>query len=94
MRKQSAENTGCFTVYLSIKLSMCIATPVDELLFNAMKTIYNLELIYYFTYFFTVVPSNSCVFLSCRPFVINVSTGLVGVEVSSVSWLGQLTVEV
>ena len=32
---------------------------------------FQLELIYYFTYFSTVVPSNSCVFLSCRPFVVN-----------------------
>ena len=40
-----------------------------------------LELIYYFTYFSTVVPSNSCVFLSCRPFFVNTfSLGLVGVE--------------
>ena len=41
-----------------------------------------LELIYYFTYFSTVVLSNSCAFLSCRPFVVNItfSTGLVGVE--------------
>ena len=33
-------------------------------------------------------------FLSCRPFVVNTtfSTGFVGVEVTSVSWLGQLTV--
>ena len=33
-------------------------------------------------------------FLSCRPFVVitTFSTGLVGVEVISVSWLGQLTV--
>ena len=55
---------------------------------------FQLELIYYFTYFSTVVPSNSFVFLSCRPFVVNTIflTGLVGVEVSSVSWLGQLTV--
>ena len=32
--------------------------------------------------------------LSCRPFVAitTLSTGLVGVEVTSVSWLGQLTV--
>ena len=32
-------------------------------------------------------------FLSCRPFVviITLSTGLVGVEVTSVSWLGQET---
>ena len=34
---------------------------------------------------------NSRLFLSCRPFVVNTtfSTGLVGVEVTSVSWLGQ-----
>ena len=55
-----------------------------------------LELIYYFTYFSTVVPSKSCVFLFCRPFVVitTLSTGLVGVAVTSVSWLGQLTVGV
>ena len=51
------------------------------------------ELIYlYFT------PSSHLLylFLSCRPFVVitTLSTGLVGVEVTSVSWLGQLTVEV
>ena len=45
---------------------------------------FQLELMYYFTYFSTVVPSNSCVFLS---------TGLVGVEISSVSWLRQETEE-
>ena len=46
----------------------------------------------YFTYFSTVFPSNSCVYLSCRPFVINTAftTGLVCVEVSSVLWLRQL----
>ena len=27
---------------------------------------FQLEIIYYFTYFSTVIPSNSCVFLSCR----------------------------
>ena len=45
--------------------------------------------------FSTDVPSNIYVSLSCRPFVVNtkVSTGLVGVEVTSVS-LGQLTVGV
>ena len=45
-----------------------------------------------FYLFFTIIPSNSCVFLSCRPFDVNAtfSTGLEGVEVSSVSWLGQL----
>ena len=38
--------------------------------------------------FSTVVPSNIYMFLSCRPFVVitTLSTGLVGVEVTSVSW--------
>ena len=55
---------------------------------------YELEIIYYFTYFSTVVPSNICVFLSCKPFVnATFSTGLMGVEVTSVSRLGQLTVD-
>ena len=46
--------------------------------------------------FSTVLPSNSRLFLSCRPFVVitTFSTGLVGVEVTSVSWLVQLTVGV
>ena len=40
-----------------------------------------LELIYYFTYFSTVVPTNSCVFLSCSLIVVNTIflIGLVGV---------------
>ena len=35
-------------------------------------------LIYYFTYFSPVIPSNSHVFLSCTPFIVNTkfSTGL------------------
>ena len=47
-----------------------------------------------FPLFSTAVPSNICMFLSCRPLVVitTLSTGLVGVEVTSVSWLGQLTV--
>ena len=42
--------------------------------------------------FSIVVPSTIFMFLSCRPFVAitTLSTGLVGVEVSSISWLGQL----
>ena len=46
--------------------------------------------------FSTVVPSSIFMFLSCRPFVVitTLSTGLVCVEVTSVSWLGQLTVGV
>ena len=56
-------------------------------MFHAPMGRFQLELIYNFTYFSTVVPSNSCVFLSCRPFVVNTtfSTGLVGVEIPSVS---------
>ena len=46
--------------------------------------------------FSTVVPAIILMFLSCRPFVAitTLSTGLVGVEVTSVSWLEQLTVGV
>jgi hypothetical protein len=46
--------------------------------------------------FSTVLPSNSRLFLSYRPFVVITafSTGLLGVEVTFVSWLGQLTVGV
>ena len=46
--------------------------------------------------FSTVVPASIFMFLSCRPFVVitTLSTGLVGVEVTFVSWLGQLTVGV
>ena len=39
-------------------------------MFQAWMGRFQLELIYYFTYFSTVVPSNSCVFLSCRPFLL------------------------
>ena len=68
---------------MQIALSIIIAV-VDILLLVRI----NLPL------FSTVVPSNICMFLSCRPFVVmtTLSTGLVGVEVTSVSWLGQLTV--
>ena len=64
-----------------------------NIMFHAPMGRFQLGLIYCFTYFSTVVPFNSCVFLYCRPFVVNAtfSTGLV---VSSVSWLGQLTVGV
>ena len=48
-------------------------------LFILVDKLFLLELIYYFTYFSTVVPSSSWIFLSCRPFIINMtfSTGLV-----------------
>ena len=47
----------------------------------------------YLPLFSTVLPSNSRLFLSCRPFVVitTFSTDLLDVEVTSVSWLGQLT---
>ena len=38
-------------------------------MFYALMGRFQLELIYYFTYFSTVVPSSSCVFLSCRSFI-------------------------
>ena len=46
-----------------------------------------LELIIVLPLFSTVVPSNICMFLSRRPFLVNTtfSTVLVGVEVNSVS---------
>ena len=40
-------------------------------MFHAPMGRFKLELIHYFTYFSTVVPFNICVFLSCKPFVIN-----------------------
>ena len=53
-----------------------------NIMFHAPIGRFQLELMYYFTYFSTVNPSNSCMFLSCRPFVVNItfSTGLMGVE--------------
>ena len=62
----------------------------DNVISLMLGQVCRLEIIYYFTYFSTVVPSNSCVFLSYRPFIVNTtfSTGRVSVEVSSVSWLG------
>ena len=76
-----------FNRKIAIFLNIMIHAPMGR---------YQLELIYYFTYFSTVIPSKSCVFLSCRHFVVvtTSSTGLVGIEVSCVSWLGQLTVGV
>ena len=64
-------------------------------MFHAPMGRFQLEFIFS-AYLSTVVPFNSCVFLSCRPFVVitTLSTGVVGVEVTSVSWLGQLTVGV
>ena len=58
-----------------------------NIMFDAPMGRFQLELINYFTYFSTVVPSNISEFLACRPFADSAtfSTGLVSVEVSSVS---------
>ena len=56
-------------------------SPEDGLAWYKQRLYINLPL------FSTVVPSNICMFLSSRPFVVitTLSTGLVGVEVTSVS---------
>ena len=59
-----------------IKMSILL-----NIMFHAPMGRFQLEVIYYFfTYFSTVVPSNFCVSLSCRPFIVNTtfSTGIVG----------------
>ena len=43
-------------------------------MFHAPMGRFQLELIYCFTYFSTVVSFNICVFLSCRPFVVSEET--------------------
>ena len=56
-----------------------------NIMFHAPMGRFRLEVIDYFTYFSTVIPSNICMLLSCRLLVINTafSTGLVGVEVTT-----------
>jgi hypothetical protein len=68
------------------KITLVINTFKDR--FHAPMGRFQLELINYFTYF---PPSShrTLEFISCRHFVNTFSTGLVGVEVSSVSWLGE-----
>ena len=70
------------SMYTSITLNIAVLILLNIML-HALMGRFQLELIYYFTYFSTVVPSNICVFLSYRPFVVNTafSTGLVSVEV-------------
>ena len=71
-----------------------VVTVVAEGATNRVDQVFSVRINLLFYLFFIVVPSNTCVFLSCMPFVVNTtfSTGLVCIEVSSVSWLGQLTV--
>ena len=81
---QSAEREVMCTIFL-FQLSDFHNQYFLNIMFYALMGRFQLELIYYFTYFSTVVPSNSCVFLSCRPFEVNMtfSTGLVDVQVSN-----------
>ena len=46
-------------------------------MFHGTRGRFQLELIYHLTYFSTVVPSNICLFLSCRLFFVNIPTRLV-----------------
>ena len=75
------KSTLTYMIYLSLY------TLLLNIMFHAPMESFQLELIYYFTFFSTVVRSNICVILSSGPSVVNTtfSTGLVGVEVSSVS---------
>ena len=76
-------------IVISITLRLVYLSILLNIMFHAPMGRFQLELIYYFTYFSTVVPSNICVFHTCRSFVFNTfSAGLVGDEVSSVSWHG------
>ena len=87
---------GTHYYYCYIKTTKSCSCPKppdkekDMLMLNVHRLRINLPLLS------TVLPSNSRLFLSCRPFVVitTFSTGLVDVEVTSVSWLGQLTVGV
>ena len=56
-----------------MKIQVFVISILLNIVFHAPMGKFQLELIYYFTYFSTVVPSNSCVFLSCRPFVVNMA---------------------
>ena len=77
-------------IYIKVSLRLLILMRLSyisillNIMFHASMGRFQLELIYHFS---TPVSSNSCAFLSCRPFVVNTTflTGLVDVEVSSVS---------
>jgi len=67
-----------------------------NIMFHAPMGRFQLEITYYFTYF---SPSSHPIFVFFFPVGLSFinttfSTSLVGVEVSSISWLGQLTVGV
>ena len=77
----------CSTIFLnSLYYAITLVTPSSR---KSVSCETNLILPLKQFYFSTVVPSNISVLISCRPFVVNAtfSTGLVGAEVTSVSWL-------
>ena len=78
--------------HLRSRLTISKKTSINTFKYHVLEPMgrFQLELIYHY------IPPYICMFLSCRPFVVitTLSTGLIGVEVTSVSWLGQLTVGV
>ena len=70
-------------IYLFLLIKESLTYNLKLTIVHAPMGRFQLELIYYFAYFST--PSNICMFLSRRPFVVNTtfSTGLVSVEVTS-----------
>ena len=81
-----------------MKITEIVILILTSSLFVLYKKTYVIIYIYRINLplFSTIIPSSIFMFLSCRPFVVitTLSTGLVDVEVTSVSWLGQLTVGV
>ena len=80
--------------YKTFETGNQMAPVLDGVMVVKVKFTFRINLLFYLIF----PPSShpTFVFLSCRPFVVKTtfSAGLVGVEVSSTSWLGQLTVGV
>ena len=76
--KNIKNEVGVYKIFCLIQLCIVISKQLVRI---------NLPL------FSTVVPSSIYIYINFRPFVVitTLSTGLVGVEVTSVSWLGLLT---
>ena len=78
--------------YWLVRIHLRINLPLFSTVVPAIIFVF-LAIIFVFLAIIFVFLAIIFVFLSCRPFVVitTLSTGLVGVEVTSVSWLGQLT---
>ena len=83
---------NCETFYIGLTNRNFKTRYKDTFKYHVSWTHGEISVRIFITYFFHRCPNHKLCFLSCRPFVINTtfSTDLV---VSSVSWLGQLTVE-